>query len=255
VRVACCQFDIAWEDKPANYVRVERRVRDAKLEPGTLLLLPEMFATGFTMNAADIAETPQGPTAQFVAQLAKTHGIHVLAGVVLANNASHAQNEALLFDSAGKQICRYAKIHRFSFAAEDQHYAAGTEAVSCAIEGWRVQPTICYDLRFPELFRQKEVAGAELICAIANWPSTRTSHWDTLLKARAIENQAYVAAVNRCGRDPNVEYSGHSQIISPRGEVIAHAENADTIIQAELDLQKLREYRKIFPALNDVRLT
>ena len=253
MRVACCQFDIAWEDKPANYLRVERRLREAKLDPGTLLLLPEMFATGFSMNAAAIAETPDGPTAQFVAELAKSHGIYVLAGVVLSNG-SQPRNEALLVDPAGKQICRYAKVHRFSFAGEDKHYAAGDTPVSCTVGDWKVQPTICYDLRFPELYRAPSVRGSELICVIANWPATRDSHWMALLKARAIENQAYVAGVNRCGRDPNVEYSGHSQIISPRGQVIEDAGDRDTIIRAAIDLEKLREYRAKFPALEDVRL-
>jgi predicted amidohydrolase len=256
MNVACCQFDIAWEDKPANYLRVERRVREANLEPGTLLLLPEMFATGFSMNAAAIAEPLDGPTAHFLANLAREHRIYVLGGVVLANeNASDPpQNEALLFASSGERISRYAKIHRFSFAGEDKHYAAGDAPVSCAIDGWKVQPTICYDLRFPELYRATDVRGAELICVIANWPAARDSHWMALLQARAIENQAYVAGVNRCGRDPNVEYSAHSQIISPRGQVIDDAGDRDTIIQAELDLEKLREYRAKFPALNDVRV-
>jgi predicted amidohydrolase len=255
MNVACCQFDIAWEDKPANYLRVERRVREANLEPRTLLLLPEMFATGFSMNAEAIAEPADGPTALFLANLAREHRIYVLGGVVLANeNSDQPRNESLLFSPSGAELCRYAKIHRFSFAGEDKHYAAGDAPDSCTIDDWKVQPTICYDLRFPELYRASNVRGAELICVIANWPAARDSHWMALLKARAIENQAYVAGVNRCGRDPNVEYSGHSQIISPRGQVIEDAGDRDTVIRAELDLEKLREYRAKFPALNDVRL-
>jgi predicted amidohydrolase len=256
MNVACCQFDIAWEDKPANYLRVERRVREANLAPGTLLLLPEMFATGFSMNADAIAEPVNGRTAAFLANLARENGIHVLGGVVLANDdtTQRPHNEALLFAPTGEQLCRYAKVHRFRFAGEDKHYAAGDAPLSCVIDGWTVQPTICYDLRFPELYRAPNVRGAELICVIANWPAARDSHWMALLKARAIENQAYVAGVNRCGRDPNVEYSGHSQIISPRGQVIEDAGDRDAVIQAELDLDKLREYRAKFPALSDVRV-
>jgi len=118
-----------------------------------------------------------------------------------------------------------------------------------------VQPAVCYDLRFPELFRTPAARGAELICVIANWPAARESHWLALLKARAIENQAYVAAVNRCGRDPNVEYAGRSQIIGPRGEVLEDAGNGEAVIAAELDATLLRQYRGQFPALGDVRLT
>jgi predicted amidohydrolase len=256
MRVACCQFDIAWEDKPANYQRVAQRVREAKLAPGTLLLLPEMFATGFSMNAETIAETVDGPTAQFLARLARESGIHVLGGIVLANENSGARprNEALLFAPSGEPVCRYAKVHRFSFAGEDQHYAAGDTPVSCRIDGFKVQPTICYDLRFPELYRAPNVRGNELICVIANWPAARVAHWTALLTARAIENQAYVAGVNRCGRDPNVEYSGRSQVIDPRGEVLADAGNGEGVITAELDLEALREYRETFPALDDVRM-
>jgi predicted amidohydrolase len=256
MNVACCQFDIGWEDKPANYLRVERRVREANLAPGTLLLLPEMFATGFSMDADAIAELPDGATAGFLANLARGHGLYVLGGVVLANEDSTQppRNEALLFAPTGEQISRYAKVHRFSFAREDKHYAAGDAPVFCTIDGWNVQPTICYDLRFPELYRAPGVRGAELICVIANWPAARDSHWMAMLKARAIENQAYVAGVNRCGRDPNVEYSGHSQIISPRGQVIEDAGDRDTVIRAELDIEKLREYRAKFPALNAARL-
>ena len=254
MRVACCQFDIAWEDKTSNYARVERLADDAKLERGTLLLLPEMFATGFSMDAHAIAETPEGETARFVSKFARERGLHVLAGIVLSERGGRPRNEALLFDVTGKLVCRYAKVHRFSFAGEDQHYAAGTEPVKCVVEGCAVQPTVCYDLRFPELFRTPATRGAELICVIANWPAARDSHWMALLKARAIENQAYVAAVNRCGRDPNIEYSGRSQIVSPWGEVLADADGEERVIHAELDLQRLREYRTRFPALNDARL-
>lgn len=256
MRVACCQFDIAWEDKAANYGRVDVLVRAAGLEAGTLLLLPEMFATGFSMNADRIVEAVDGPTATFVGSLARQHGIYVLAGVVLRpeHGSPRPRNEALLFGPDGRLACRYAKIHRFTFAGEDGHYGAGERPVACDVAGWRVQPAVCYDLRFPELFRGRETRGAELICVIANWPAARESHWLALLRARAIENQAYVAAVNRCGRDPNVAYSGRSQIIDPRGEVLADGDGEERVIRAEVDLDALQDYRRKFPALSDIRL-
>lgn len=255
MRVACCQFDIAWEDKAANYRRVEALVHASSLPRGTLLLLPEMFATGFSMNAAGIAEAIDGPTAAFVAGLARRGEIHVLAGVVAAGDGTgRPRNEAVLFGPDGRLACRYAKVHRFTFAGEHEHYDAGDRAVTCAVAGWRVQPAVCYDLRFPELFRGPGGRGAELICVIANWPAERASHWRALLQARAIENQAYVAAVNRCGRDPNAAYSGRSQVIDPRGEVVADAGTGEAVISAELDLDELRVYRATFPALCDIRL-
>ena len=256
MRVACCQLDIAWEDKPVNRARVERLVRDAKLPRGTVLLLPEMFATGFSMNARAIAEPPDGETARFVARLAREHGLHVIAGVVLRDDGGGGQprNEALAFDPAGTLVCRYAKVHRFSYANEHRHYAAGSAPTSFEVDGVPVQPTVCYDLRFPELFRTPATRGAALIGVIANWPAARDEHWTALLKARAIENQAFVAGVNRCGRDPNVAYSGRSQIVGPWGDVLADAGGDERIIHADLDLDRLRDYRRKFPALDDVRL-
>ena len=257
MQLACCQFNIAWEDKPANCRRVAGMVRDAKLEPGTLLLLPEMFATGFSMNSSVIAEPADGPTARFLADLAREHRIFVLGGIVTSDPAAgaRARNEALAFDPAGAHLARYAKAHLFRFAGEHDHYAAGSVAAAgFDWSGCRVAPAVCYDLRFPELFRHAARGGAALLAVIANWPAAREAHWLALLKARAIENQAYVAAVNRVGTDGNGHrYSGRSQVIDPRGEVVADAGGGETVIRASVDLEALREYRRSFPALADMR--
>jgi predicted amidohydrolase len=255
MRVACCQLDIAWEDKPANYRRVERLVSEADLAPGTLLLLPEMFATGFTMNSAAVAEAVDGPTACFVADLARQRRLCVAAGVVIRDPAhARPRNECLVFGADGRPMARYAKTHLFSFAGETEHYMPGADAVLFDWQAARVAPAICYDLRFPEQFRAVIAEGAELLTLIACWPAPRQSHWLTLLAARAIENQCFVAAANRCGRDPSgLEYAGRSQILDPRGTVLADAGNQESVIQAEIDLEAQRVYRREFPALNDLR--
>jgi omega-amidase len=255
VNVACCQPNIAWEDKAANCRRVGALVAGAGLVPGTLLLLPEMFATGFTMHAQGVAEPPDGPTAQFLADLASRHGIFVQAGVVVADDSgTKPRNEAMLFDPRGRRLARYAKAHLFSFAGEPEFYCAGQAIATYRLHDTVVMPAICYDLRFPELFRAGARRGAELLAIIACWPAPREGHWLALLRARAIENQCFVAAVNRCGADPSgLAYSGRSQIIDPRGEVVADAGNEEGLIQAELDLAGLRRYRAEFPALNDMR--
>jgi predicted amidohydrolase len=256
MQVACCQFDVAWEDKPANYRRVAAMVREAELEPGTLLLLPEMFATGFSMNSAAIAEPADGPTAQFLSRLACEHRLHVLGGVVVfdARSPGRARNEAMAFDPSGRHVSQYAKMHLFSFAGEHAHYAAGEAPVSFDWSGCRVAPAVCYDLRFPELFRRSARDGAEVLTVIANWPAARESHWLALLKARAIENQAFVAAVNRVGTDGNGHaYTGRSQVIDAKGEVLADAGGDETVIRASVDLDALRQYRRVFPALDDVK--
>jgi predicted amidohydrolase len=253
MQIACCQFDIAWEDKPANYAKVSAMVRSAALAPGTLLLLPEMFATGFSMNASAIAETPDGPTAQFLATLAAQYGIYTVGGVVLHGADGTARNEALCFDPQGRSIARYAKLHLFSFATEQQHYVPGSDIASFDWAGCRVMPTICYDLRFPELYRIATRQGAEVLVVIANWPIARDEHWMALLRARAIENQAYVAGLNRCGTDPSFTYSGRSQIIDPTGKIIADAGSDEMILCADVNVEALHRYRKTFPPLRDAR--
>jgi omega-amidase len=229
------QLDIVWEDKSANHAKIRRLLSEARPQPGTLVVLPEMCLTGFTM--ADLEDTGES-----LAELSK--GIRLLAGM-----KRNQRNEAVLFED-GREVACYAKMHPFQFAGES--VVPGTEPVVVECGGFKLAPAVCYDLRFPELFRAGVKRGANLFAVIANWPTARLDHWLTLLKARAIENQSYVIGVNRCGRDPNVEYPGHSQIISPRGEVLADAGEDEGIVRATLDLPELRKYRKEFPALKGI---
>jgi len=254
MKLACCQWNVLWEDKPANYRRAEQLLAAARLPPGALVLLPEMFGTGFTMNAAT-AEPLDGPTASFLASAAKRFGVFMLGGVAIDHGPRGVRNESLVFSPQGTLLARYAKIHLFSYAGENRCYMPGDECCAFDAAGTRVGAAICYDLRFPELFRRLVAAGAELLTVIACWPAARHEHWRTLLAARAIENQCYVAAVNRCGREPpNLDYSGGSRIIDPWGQVLAEAGSGDEVISAEIDLEALGAYRRQFPALCDRRL-
>ncbi len=256
MQLACCQFNVAWEDKAENYRRVDRLVAEARLAPGTLLLLPEMFATGFTMNAAAVAEPVDGPTARYVADLAARHGIFVQAGMVIRGETVRPRNEVLIFGPDGRLLTRYAKLHLFSFAGEQEHYQPGTTLTSFAWQAAQVAPSICYDLRFPELYRAATGLGAHVLTVIACWPAAREEHWRVLLRARAIENQCYVAAANRCGQDPSdLAYPGRSQIIDPWGEVLIEAGSGEGILQAAVDLSSQALYRQQFPALADRRAT
>ncbi len=252
MRVCCCQFDIAWEDKPANHARVAALLDEAKLEGGSLVLLPEMFATGFSMDVARIAEDAQGPTHQFLAETSRRLGVWVVAGVVTRGADGMGRNEAVVFSAEGKEVARYCKMHPFSYGKEAGHYGRGEGPVAFEWGGMRVSPFVCYDLRFPEVFRAAVMGGAQLLCVIANWPSARESHWVTLLRARAIENQAYVAAVNRCGNEPKIGYSGRSMVIDPRGEIVVDAGDGEKVIGAEVDVGEVTRYRAEFPALKDV---
>jgi omega-amidase len=250
MRVLGLQLDIVWENKAANHDKVRALLSAARPQPGTLVVLPEMFATGFTMNL-EVAED----TGQSIASIAREYRVNLLAGTV-----RDRRNEAVLFDAQGRELARYAKMHPFSFAGEA--VVPGTEVVVVDCGGFKLAPVVCYDLRFPELFRAGVKRGANLFAVIANWPrklsgladsTPRLDHWLTLLKARAIENQSYVIGVNRCGRDPGNDYPGRSQIISPRGEVLADAGETEDTVSAELDLPELQAYRQEFPVIVDVR--
>jgi omega-amidase len=251
--VALCQLDIAWEDKAANHERVEALLDEARLPPGTLLVLPEMFATGFSMNVAAIAEGDERPTEGFLACLASWRGLTVVGGVVTRDECGRGRNEAIAISPERAELARYHKLHPFSYGDETRHYAAGEQIALFRWDEFTVAPFVCYDLRFPEIFRHAVLRGAEVLVVIANWPARREEHWLTLLRARAIENQAYVVGVNRCGHDPKLAYSGRSQIIGPRGEIIADAGEREGIVTATLDRDALLVWRREFPALEDLR--
>jgi predicted amidohydrolase len=253
MNVVCVQFDIAWEDKPANFATVRRLLSTAAVPPGALVVLPEMFATGFSMNVAAIAEGPDGPTETLLAETARQWGAFVLGGLVTKAPDGRGLNQALLVGPTGETIGRYTKMHPFSFAGEDRHYAGGDHLVAVEMGGTRLAPFICYDLRFPEVFRMATAGGTEVLAVIANWPAARQEHWRTLLRARAIENQAWVVGVNRIGADPNAAYAGGSLVVDPWGVIVADAGTGPCAMAAELDLPALRRYRQEFPALRDMK--
>jgi predicted amidohydrolase len=253
MNLLACQWDIVWEDKRANFEKVQRLLAAAAPPAGALVVLPELFATGFSMNVAGMAETPGGETEQFLGRTAKALGVYLVGGVALATANSSGRNEAVCFSPHGRVLARYAKMHPFTYGGESQHYEAGDRPVLFPWHDCRVAPFICYDLRFPEGFRAAVAEGAELFVVLANWPSARAYHWMTLLQARAIENQAYVLGVNRCGRDPKHAYDGHSMMVDPQGQIVARAGTEEQVIGAELDLRSLRGYRRQFPALADMR--
>jgi len=252
MNVICCQMDLAWEAKQANFARVRSMLKANVPPPGTLILLPEMFATGFSMNAEAIAEDDAGPTHAFLSKIAGQYEATVIAGMACRCEHGQPRNEAVVYNPAGKLVDRYAKIHSFSPYGEHEHYRAGTDVLVVDCGRFRVAPLLCYDLRFPELFRRAAAHGAEVFAVLANWPRVRKDHWRTLLQARAIENQAYVAGVNRVGHDAHALYSGQSMIVDPRGRICAEAGASEQVIRAELDRDDLVSYREEFPALRDM---
>lgn len=255
MKVAALQFDIAWEDKVANFDRVKTLLQAARLEPNTLVVLPEMFATGFSMDTAKIAEPYGAATEQFLAGVAQQFGIFLVAGAAMKGRDEQVRNKALVFSPSGELIAFYAKMRPFTPGGERAHYSPGKSALTFQWQEIKVVPFICYDLRFPELFRGMAATDRpELFVVIANWPDKRAQHWVTLLQARAIENQAYVAGVNRVGSDPFYHYAGRSLIVDPSGNILADAGGEQTCIQAELDLAHLRKYRQGLPFLDDLKI-
>lgn len=254
MRVYACQTDIVWEDKAANHAHVRGLFERADFAAGSLVVLPEMFATGFdTMRPSVTSDAAENATQTFLSETARAFGVYLMAGVVVDGKAGKGRNESHTYDPQGKLVARYCKLYPFTYGGEAANYDAGEDLVIFNWQGFTVAPFICFDLRFPEAFRAATRRGANLITVIASWPGTRISHWTALLKARAIENQAYVIGVNRCGSDPNFSYPGATQIIDPSGEIIAEAGEQETIISAEISLEHLTEYRAKLPFLADIR--
>src|SRR5256885_4536318 len=234
------QFDIAWENKEANFDTVRRLLEETKPPKNALIALPEMFATGFSMNVDLIAEQYGGKTEQFLAETAKQFEIYLIAGAAMRGKHGKPRNKALVFSTEGKLVAWYAKMRPFTPGGEKDHYAAGTGPVTFRWGECTVSPFVCYDVRFPELFREAvKKHRPELFVVIANFPEKRILHWVRLLQARAIENQAYVVGVNRTGSDPHYEYPGRSVIIDPDGEIVADAGAKEGCIMETLDLEKL----------------
>ncbi len=248
------QLDIQWENKAANYRRVHELMEKAAPEAGSLIVLPEMFATGFSMNVANVVEN-SAETERFLQDLAREFSVNILAGVAVSNSDEMGRNETIFVTPHGEEErgARYCKMHPFTFGGESARFVRGEKICSFLWQNFNVAPFICYDLRFPEIFRRATKNGANLFCVIANWPSPREAHWRALLLARAIENQAYVIGINRCGDDPKLHYSGRSQIIDPHGQILADGGSEEGVISAEVDLAALETYRREFPVLADMK--
>ena len=253
MQIICVQHDIVWENKAATHAKVRAMLERAKPAKGALVVLAEMFATGFSLNVAGISETRNPETHDFLAETAAKFEIYLLGGLVTTGNEGRGRNEAVLFSPQGHESSRYQKMHPFSPGGEADSYRAGNAPVSFSWGGFTVCPFICYDLRFPEIFRSATRAGANLFAVIASWPAARAHHWVNLLQARAIENQAYVVGVNRSGKDPKFTYPGRSMIVDFGGHVLADAGNGQGVIRADVDFEALKKYREELPFLKDMR--
>ena len=255
MKIALIQLNIAWEAKEENYKRAEFFAEKASGEKCDIIVFPEMFNTGFSMNIAAIAEDENGETDSFLSGMAKRYDIYIIAGFpVKKSSEGKGRNMAAVYDRNGRRIAAYTKMHPFSLLDENKYYDAGRDTVTFDIDGITCSVFICYDLRFPEVFRK--VAGdVKAIFVIANWPASRKEHWETLLKARAIENQCFMIGVNRTGTDGNgIHYPGASSVFDPSGNVVCSGNEKDEFLACEFNPAEAVEIRSRFPFLKDMRI-
>ena len=251
MRVAAVQHDIVWADREANFARLAPLIARAADEGARLAVLTEMFSTGFVVDRDDIGEPTGGPSSSFLSEMAARHGIWVAGSCPeTAPDDPRPYNSLVVASPDGAQH-RYSKIHPFTYGGEDRHFRPGSEHVTVDIEGTRTSLFVCYDLRFADEFWGL-ARDTDLYVVPANWPESRRTHWMSLLRARAIENQAYVVGVNRVGEGGGLAYCGDSRIIDPLGNETV-ATDGESIACAEVSPQNVAEVRARFPFLQDRR--
>lgn len=251
MKIALVQYSPAWEDKESNRKKILSLIEG--VEGVELFIFPEMTLTGFTMKSKEMSETIQGISFRFFSSIAKEKSANIFTGIIERRD-KRVYNTLIHIRPDGNLVKLYRKIHPFSYSGEDEQYNAGTKPAMTKIRRWKIGLTICYDLRFPELFRKYGKKRSHLIVNIANWPDSRIEHWRTLLKARAIENQCYIVGVNRVGNDPKLNYVGFSSVFDPMGKEIVAVENEEKVINVELNKNYVNEVREKFPFLDDIKL-
>ena len=250
MKVAVVQHDIVWEDKAANFDRLGPMIEAAAASGARLVVLAEMFSTGFSMDTAVTAEPEGGPSSQFLVAQAGAHGVWVCGSCPEVAVPGEPPCNTLVLAGPDGTVHRYRKIHRFTYGGEDGPFSAGTDRVTVTVEGLRVSLFVCYDLRFADDWWDIASRTDVYVC-VANWPEPRRLHWQTLLRARAIENQAYVVACNRVGQGGKLDYVGDSAVVDPMGEVLASAAGTEALVVAEVTAARVAQVRAALPFLAD----
>jgi len=248
LNIVAIQANLTWVNPEKNRLYFEQVIN--KLTSNTnLVVLPEMFSTGFTMKPSSVSETMNGTTVSWMINMAKTYDIGIIGSMVIQENNQYFNRAIFVHPSGHLEI--YDKRHLFSLAGEDRQYTPGTNRIVIQFKGWRICPFICYDLRFPVWSRNTD--NYDLLLFMANWPIPRIDAWDTLLKARAIENMSYCIGVNRIGEDENgYQYNGHTSAYNFLGEKVAStAEGKEDVLHCEISKTKLDEFRQKLNFLKD----
>jgi predicted amidohydrolase len=252
IKVALVQYNPVWEDKQQNRRKISQLL-DSISDYVSLIVFPELTLTAFTMRSRSFAEVLSGESVRFFSEIAKRFNAHVVGGFIEQFDEQF-YNTLVQIAPDGLLATRYHKIHPFSYSGEQRFYNSGSKPVMGQLGEIKIGFTICYDLRFPELFRHYAKNHAEIIVNIANWPISRITHWSHLLVARAIENQCFIIGVNRVGEDKNNRYNGRSTLIDPMGRSIITLDDSEIVAIAEIDVSRVAEIRKKYPFLEDIRL-
>ena len=256
--ISTIQTNLFWEDKSSNLAMLEEKINSLRHKT-EVVILPEMFSTGFTMNAASMAEKMNGPTVDWMKNMSKENRV-ILTGSLIIEEENKYYNR-LIWMMPNGEAGFYDKRHLFAYSQEDLHYSAGFKRLITSVKGWKMNMQVCYDLRFPVWARQTPQQNKpdadqqpeyDVLVYVANWPARRSHAWKTLLCARAIENQCYVVGVNRTGKDgKEIYYSGDSLVIDPLGEVLYNMADEEDIFTITLESEKLEEIRTKYPFLKD----
>jgi predicted amidohydrolase len=256
--ITTIQANLVWEDKTANLKQLSDKIASIN-QPTEIVVLPEMFNTGFSMKPKLFAETMQGPTVNWMRATAMAKRVILTGSLMIEENGLYYNR--LIWMLPNGELGYYDKRHRFAFAGEHEHYAPGNSRLIASVKGWKINLQICYDLRFPVWARQgelRQMADGEIapeydvLLYVANWPERRSSAWNALLQARAIENQCYVVAVNRVGEDGNqIYHSGDTQVLNPLGEKLYHCVHEEAVHTLTLNKEDLQAVRNKFPFWRD----
>lgn len=243
------QSNLHWENKKANLQMLAQKIESIK-EKTEVVILPEMFSTGFSMRPEILAEKMNGETVEWMKQIAASKKI-ILTGSVIIEEEEKYYNR-LIWMLPNGECGVYDKRHLFAYADEHKHFSPGNRRLIASVKGWKINLLVCYDLRFPVWARQQVESKYDVLIYVANWPEKRIDAWKTLLPARAIENQCYVVGVNRVGNDGNnIQYNGNSIIIDPLGEILYQKEDEEDVFTYTLQKDKLDEVRNNFPFWKD----
>lgn len=253
LRVSLIQYNQKWEDKKGNLAHLEKMLETGVQQPTDIVVFPEMFQTGFSMNPEVLSETMEGESVAWLKRQARNYNAAMVASVIIEENGNY-YNRGMFIEPDGTTHT-YDKQKLFTFSKEELHFAAGNRTLILEFRKWKIRLQVCYDLRFPDMATNRIVDGKydyDVLINVANWPAKRSLHWKTLLRARAIENQAYVIGVNRVGENAHgLYYSGDSSIIAVDGSIVNHVFDEEIVINDELEVDALKESRKMLPFLKD----